>query len=620
MNAGSRRAEFFALEAGEYLTELEQVVARSDTPDLERLVRGARALRGAALMAGLGTFARAAAALEGLARQVRDHALGWEPNARAGWREGLQTLRGLVGRAAGWEAADDRHALLLADRIERIGKGEAPAAAEPSTPTGTAAPGLTPGVRAFIARESALIAGSLQEAARALAPMDPPVALAGVLDRLRSLRGLGEAAELSPLPELLDAMEVTTRCLLRSDPAPPDVAIVFADAADALAAMAQAVADQGRIVVPNGLDRIARRLLEGFAAEADVLPIDALAPDGEAAIVTKGAPPAAPAPAEPVPVELVGVGDHLLMHAEALQGQGSPAARDLRLFVLHQTLTSMPARSRTGRFLAPLAGAIARAIGTGEAHRAPDHFVAMLRDCGRFLVEHGGDGTVATLTARRDAIARALGADDLIPRPVAALAPESDRVDVAPEATAQDLEPAPTASEPVVEIADLAPADEPAVIDIAELAPASPEAEDPAIIDIAELAPEAESPIVDIAALAPDEEPPVIDIARLAPDPSPDDDEVVEIAALAPDASAGGSSRLERAYRRLAELEAAAASADEPIEIGALVYRGDRALTRANEIRDELAIVLSATTVDLDRLRPLVDELLDLVPLARDAA
>ncbi|MCA9722164.1 MAG: hypothetical protein KC489_07160, partial [Gemmatimonadetes bacterium] len=79
-------------------------------------------------------------------------------------------------------------------------------------------------------------------------------------------------------------------------------------------------------------------------------------------------------------------------------------------------------------------------------------------------------------------------------------------------------------------------------------------------------------------------------------------------------------SRLERAYRRLAELEAAAASADEPIEIGALVYRGDRALTRANEIRDELAIVLSATTVDLDRLRPLVDELLDLVPLARDAA
>ncbi|MCB9505461.1 MAG: hypothetical protein H6692_04885 [Gemmatimonadales bacterium] len=97
-----------------------------------------------------------------------------------------------------------------------------------------------------------------------------------------------------------------------------------------------------------------------------MLPIDALAPDGEAAIVTKGAPPAAPAPAEPVPVELVGVGDHLLMHAEALQGQGSPAARDLRLFVLHQTLTSMPARSRTGRFLAPLAGAIARAIGTGE--------------------------------------------------------------------------------------------------------------------------------------------------------------------------------------------------------------------------------------------------------------
>jgi hypothetical protein len=31
-------------------------------------------------------------------------------------------------------------------------------------------------------------------------------------------------------------------------------------------------------------------------------------------------------------------------------------------------------------------------------------------------------------------------------------------------------------------------------------------------------------------------------------------------------------------------------------------------------------MVLSEPTVSLDRLRPLVDELLDLVPLARDAA
>jgi chemotaxis protein histidine kinase CheA len=639
VSAAARRAEFFALEASEYLTELEQVVARSEAPDLERLVRGARALRGAALMAGLGTFARASAALEGLARQVRDHALGWEPHARAGWREGLQTLRGLVGRAAGWEAADDRHALLLADRIERISKGEAPASAEaPATPTGTTSAGMTPGVRAFIARESALIAGSLQEAARALAPMAPPVALAGVLERLRSLRGLGESADLSPLPELLDAMEVTTRCLLRSDPAPPDVATVFADAADALAAMAQAVADQGRIVVPTGLDAIARRLLEGFAAQSDVIDITTLAPEGVAAIAERGSRPPVARVADPVPVEMVGVGDHLLMQAEALQGQRSPAARDLRLFVLHQTLTSMPAESRTGRFLAPLAGAIARAIGNGDAHRAPDQFVAMLRDCGRFLVDHGGDGSVPALAARRDAIARALGAEDLVPKPVAAIGPDHGVEDAPIARDAAPPEPTMVEEVPTVEMESLAPddgpVDEASVVDIAELAPAPEAVEADEVVDIAALAPDPEpveaDEVVDIAALAPDAEPveemPVVDIAALAPDTEvlqvtvvETELTIVEITSLAPET--GGLGRLERAYRRLAELSATGdAATEDSIEISQLLYRGDRALARAGEIRIELADVLSDTTVDLERLRPLLDELLDLVPLARDAA
>ncbi len=54
MSTAARRAEFFALEAREYLADLDPAVA-GDAPELERLVRGARALRGAALMAGLGT-------------------------------------------------------------------------------------------------------------------------------------------------------------------------------------------------------------------------------------------------------------------------------------------------------------------------------------------------------------------------------------------------------------------------------------------------------------------------------------------------------------------------------------------------------------------------------------
>lgn len=622
MSSPIRRAEFFVLEATEYLTELEQLVSRTDTPDLERLVRGARALRGAALMAGLGTFARASASLEGLARQVRDHALGWEPHARGAWREGLQTLRGLVSRAGGWESADDRHALLLAERIERVAKGEAP----PDTTQAPLMPdhagqgqGLTPGVRAFIARESALIAGSLQEAARALAPLKPPIALASVLERLRSLRGLGGSAELSPLPELLDAMEVTTRSLLSPEPAPPDIAVVFADAADALAAMAQSVSDQGRVVIPTGLEQIARRLLEGYAALSDVTEIASLAPSGEPSVVRRGTPPQAPAAGDPVPIELVGVGDHLLMQSEALARGRSPAARDLRLFVLHQTLTTMPAESRTGRFLGPLTGAIARTIGSGRAHSDPDAFGAMLRDCGQFLIDHGGDGTIADLTTRRDAMARALGAADLIPSAGTAVSSTARLADVEPAAL----------PDPVVEIATVAPDNQPEiVVDIEELAP-----------EVATDRPTDIDPVVDIASLDFDE-PDIVPIEALAPDEgevvpiealAPDDLDIVPIEALAYDAptlTAGTSdvlaaSRVERAYRRLRELESRPAAyemEDVVLEISVLLYRGERALVRADEIRGELAVVLSVTSIDLAQLRPLLDELLDLVPLARDAA
>jgi chemotaxis protein histidine kinase CheA len=596
VSGAHRRAEFFVLEATEYLAELEQLVASVDSPDLERMVRGARALRGAALMAGLGTFARASAALEGLARQVRDHALGWEPDARAGWREGIQTLRGLVSRAGGWEAADDRHALLLADRVERITKGETgPTAptAQPGAATAPAATGLTPGVRAFIARESALIAGSLQEAARALAPMEPPLALGGVLERLRSLRGLGGSVELTPLPELLDAMEVTTRCLLRTEPAPPDVAAVFADAADALASMAQSIADQGRVTVPAGLDRIARRLLDGFASQTDVVSITSLAPAGEPSIVRQGNRPTPAAVGDPVPIELVGVGDHLLHQADALATGRSPAARDLRLFVLHQTLTTMPATSRTGHFLAPLSRAIARTIGSGRAHADPDAFGTLLRDCGQFLVDHGGDNSLTDLVARRDAFATALGDDDAEPMTVPV--PVSD---------ATELESA-------------------AILPIAALAPDDAERDEAAILPIAALSPDDTEPdeaaIVPIAALAPDDaerdEAAIVPIASLAPDDTERDEAaIVSIAALAPDAP----SRLERAYRRLAELESRTSL--PTADITTLLYRGERALIRADEIRAELAGLLSGTSVDLMLLRPLVEELLDLVPLARDAA
>ena len=646
-----RRAEFFALEANEYLTELDSVAAAYDRPDAERLVRGARALRGAALMAGLGTFARAAAGLEAVARQVRDHALPWEPAARDAWREGLATLRSLVTRAPSWEAVDDRLALNLADRFEQVMTGRPPRAAVPEPAA------LTPGVRAFIARESALIAGSFEQASRALAPVPPAAALAAVLERMQSLRGLGASTELSPLPELLDAMEIATRTLLADVPAPPNVAAVFADAARALAAMARSVADAGRISPPAELASVARRLLESYATESDVVPIALLAPPGVDSIAQRGTPPTDMPEVDPVPVELVSVGDHLLLVADALARPTSPAARDLKLFVLHRTIAAMPSRSATGRFLTPLANAITTAIGHNVAVERPDAFVAMLRGCGRFLVDAGGMGDLIALINRRDAIATSLimvgrGAPagafeqqrpvaptpDFIAGSVERVAPSTPPADVAPasapvaaapieetpvEITARAPDVTPPPAESAAEIRQNVPDDATPIVDIATLAPDIAE-DEAAIVDIGTLAPdqtEDETGIVDITSLAPDEGD-VVPIESLAPDP-------VAAAPVIPPQAPGAPSRLERAFahRRTADhgVTPPAPSLSgligaEIVPITSLLYRGQRALERADEVRTEIYVILADPSVSIDQLKPHIHELLDLVPLARGAA
>jgi hypothetical protein len=627
----SRRAGFFVLEAEEYLAELQPYLTVGPGPAGERGLRTVRALRGAAVMAGLDSYARATAELERLIRLIQQGTIGWTPDTQAGWRDALAVLRSLVGHAATWEAADDRTALRLASQIEALAGGAPTGTTPPPEPAGPAA--LTPGVRAFLARETGLIAGALEGAATAHLSFPPVDALQAVRQRMQALRGLGSAVALSPLPELLDAMELITRSLLTDAPPPPGIGEMLADAAAAMARMAKTIGSSGVVESPPELETLGRRFLKGYAAEDDVVPIGELAPDGQDSLALAGRPPLATPATAPVPREMIGVGDHLLAQAEALAAPRSTAARDLRLFVLHRTLADMPTRGGTGRFLAPLIAALTDRIATGDALEHPEVLDAMLRDCGEFLTTTGREASASELDAGRDRLlARMIGggmggapdrADPLIGTtiiPISALAPEST--------VAVD-------ESDVVDINSLAP-DAVADNDIVDINSLAPEATDDGdIVDISSLAPDAvdDSDIVDISSLAPDavDDSDIVDITSLAPD-AVDDSDIVDITSLAPDVidrSPPRHSRLPAAYRRRSERAAAVPSEPasiagligDPIhEVSELLYRGEAALARAEELRDELGEMLEQPTIALAQIRPLVEELLDLVPLARRVA
>lgn len=323
----------------------------------------------------------------------------------------------------------------------------------------------------------------------------------------------------------------------------------------------------------------------------------------------------------------------------------------------------MPPRSATGRFLAPIAEAITAAISHGVAARRPEAFVAMLRDCGRFLVDSGGEHDRSALLRRRDRIAAAIVQSDALPpapfEAAAVLVPPS--LSLAhplvsdpgpPPAPVEIVPPAPAAppSPPAVEVhlafapAPVAPPEAPPGPAFAATAVA-PEDEVGEIVSIESLA-FAMEPVVDIASLAPSDDDdligtPIVAIEGLAPD---DEHDIVAIESLAPDSPSSTvlpatdvpPGRLSLAYARRATLirerahfppsleaftaRGPAADEDPIVAIDTLCYRGTRALERADEVRGEINAILEEPTVSLEALRPFIRELLDLIPLARDVA
>jgi chemotaxis protein histidine kinase CheA len=552
MNQPLGAADFFALEAGETLDRLDGLVAGPSAPSGDDLLRATRVLRGAALMASQQPIARAAGGLEAFARALREGRRPWDPAAREQVAQAIEEFRLLVRRAKDWDEGDTARAARLTRSLEAL------AGASPAQGERREGGGIDAGTRAFVAREGALIASALDRAARALqvtpGEREP---LYAVIRRMQSLRGLAELGELSPLPEILDAIELAIGDLTRLFAPPPGVEQVIAAAAGALTRIARDVAGAGR---PEPDAEEARHftelLVRAFAVERDVVPIESLFPDGEPSPVT---PPttqpqfAAPAPLGPL--ELVSHGEHLCQIADLIAGARTPIERDLRLYQLLGALraTATPGPDPVAGALAVFARSTREALAAGVAAQATEALTSGLRDAGELL------RSVADAQDRMQVSRRVLDV--------------AHRVDL---------------MRGVDERGD-------------------------------------EGEIVPIEALGYDAAAAEAAPAGRAPEPVP-------IESLAPD---GG---LEASYRTLGRLlrergparpsleallgtpAAAPAAApalpqDEALAIESLCYRGRAALERAADVRRELVAALQQGR-ELTAVRPLVEELLDLLPLA----
>jgi hypothetical protein len=294
----------------------------------------------------------------------------------------------------------------------------------------------------------------------------------------------------------------------------------------------------------------------------------------------------------------VSYGEHLAQAADRIAGAESATIRDLRLYALVGTLRSIGSGGgdAVATALVVFGRSAREAIAAGAAARAPADLAAALRNAGALLRSLAEAADQNSIGRRLLDLAHEL---DLLSGPAEGEAPAEES-------------PGAAAAEPV--LAEPVSAEEVMAEPRAAALPAGlPDESDIVPIESLEYAPEQPSAEpVPIAELAPDEEAaPAMDRLEVA---------YSTYARLVRERGlpAGSLDELIGA-RPVAARAAEPAALPEAVDIRQLCYRGRAALERARAVRDTLAAELDSGP-ELSAVEPLVRELLDLVPLALDAA
>ncbi|PYP81358.1 MAG: hypothetical protein DMD35_01180 [Gemmatimonadetes bacterium] len=336
MTAPAGFLDFFVLEAGEYVEQLDALLLAAGTggPDLEGLQRAARALRGSATMAKLPAFAEMAAGVERVGRGLRSGETRWEPALAGALVATVDDCKLLLRNVRSWGAADDARSRARIDELSRYAplRTATPVASQPAAPDG-----------GFLATEVANIGAGAELLATRPSDRD---AAANVLRRVRAMRGIAGVKDHPSLADVLEATEYAAHALERGEAEiSPERLAVLGAAATVLRGISAAMRI-GSTLDPASpeLARFASALDAMQAKETEqerVVPISELFYQDGGPTVVQPAPNPPTSPAERFRLEVVSQGEHLRRLVADARGARDDLARDRVRRSLRQALRGL---------------------------------------------------------------------------------------------------------------------------------------------------------------------------------------------------------------------------------------------------------------------------------------
>lgn len=424
--------EFFILEAGDYIEQLDGILLRGgpEGPDAGALQRAARALRGAATMAKLPAFAELAASIERVGRALHDQATHWDPALGGALVAAVDDLKILLRAARGWSQGEEQRAAARTTELARYAPARTPAAARPAdVPSASGAPVPSP-ASSYFATEAANIAAGLELLTTRAGDADTA---SNVLRRVRALRGVAGIKEITPLADVLEATENAARGLEANVETLSNEGRQLLEAAAAyLRGISAPLRGDGDIGAQSSARESFDTALEAWTSrDADrerVVPIAELFYSDEAPGLVEASQNPPTSVAERFRLELVSHGEHLRQVIDAARHANDAASTARARRDLRTALRALQAAARSF-------GASDVADLVGQHLDAAEHVdflgLAALDDLAATLAEPGADGTrlktrLAEIAGGRDftnAISAGFGGPESAPLTPAAPAP-----------------------------------------------------------------------------------------------------------------------------------------------------------------------------------------------------